>query len=188
MNVGRSQKAMQLLICFILACLGSLAAKLQTTEWLEFHDSQTGLTFRYPPNLRVRNVDAQKFGLPDVERIVELTGDTKLNPDTIVLRFLVKRGYTSADERAKILDGLRNACTTTSFLTIDGHQAAVCVWSGRAAVHWKIEILQPRQCTIISLLTGADAEQALPPPHDGEFPLLTIIRTVRFTSPGPSVR
>lgn len=52
--------------------------------------------------------------------------------------------------------------------------------SGRAAVGWSVEVLEPRECTIVTLLGGADYEQSLPPPHNGGFPLLSIIRTVHF--------
>jgi len=40
--------------------------------------------------------------------------------------------------------------------------------------------LQPRDWIILSLLTGADAEEALPPLHNGVFPLLSIVESVHF--------
>jgi hypothetical protein len=67
-------------------------------------------------------------------------------------------------------------------MMIDGHEAVVCVSQGGAATGWSVETLEPRECTILTLLGGADADQAVPPPHDGEFPLLSIIRTVHFTA------
>lgn len=176
-----------LLVCFVLACTVVIAAAARSPHWLEFHDPQTGLSFRYPSDLHPRRRNPQKFGIPTVVTIVDLIGNTKMNPGTIVLRFLVKRGVTLSKERVARLEALRHACKKTSFIRLDGHKAVVCISTGSAAVHWSIEILQPRECTIISLLEGADYRQALPPPHNGEFPLLSIIRTVHFTSTTLSV-
>ena len=65
-------------------------------------------------------------------------------------------------------------------MQLDGHEVLVEVSCGRGACHWYVNLLQPRECTILSLLTGTDSDEALPPPHDGLFPLLSIIRTVHF--------
>ncbi|MEJ2006545.1 MAG: hypothetical protein P8Z30_00055 [Acidobacteriota bacterium] len=174
-------RACRPLVCFALVSMAALPAAAQKPGWIQFHDAKTGLSFRYPPNLHIHRRDAQKFHLPNVETVVDLIGNTKLNPGTIVLRFLVKRGRTSPSVRTKRLQLLRRVCKKTSSMVVDGHKAVVCVSTGRAAVHWSVEILRPRECTILTLLGGADAYQAQPPPHNGEFPLLSIIHTVHFT-------
>lgn len=177
-----------LLIVFSFLCLGHFsAAAAQTEEWIQFQDPQTGLTFRYPPNLRIHRRDPQKFGLPNIEGIVDVTGDTKLNRNTAMLRFLVKRGQLTSRARANKLKLLRKGCKTTSSLMIDGYKAIVCASAGSAAIRWSVEILEPRECTIVTLLGGAEADQAVPPPHEGEFPLLSIMRTVHFTAPPGSL-
>lgn len=176
-------RALRLLtVMLALACIEPIYGAAQTAHWVQFRDPQTALSFRYPQGLRIRRRDPRKFGLPNVETIVDLIGNTKLNPGTIVLRFLVRRGNTSPVEREKRRKELRRACKKTSSMVVDGHKAVVCVSHGSAAVHWSVEILEPRECTILTLLGGADYEQSLPPPHNGEFPLLSIIRTVRFAS------
>lgn len=185
MTVGRNRQGTRFVtILAVLACVfgGNLPALAQTARWIQFHDPQTGLSFRYPPNLRIRHRDPGKFGLPAVQSIVELIGNTPLNPGTIVLRFLVKRGTPSAAEQEKTRNLLRSVCKTTSSMMVHGHEAVVCVTRGSGAKRWSVEILGPRECTIVTLLGGADADQAAPPPHDGEFPLLSIIRTVHFTA------
>lgn len=169
-----------LLVCSVLVCAVVIPAAPRSPHWLQFHDPQTGLSFRYPPNLHPRRRNPQKFGLPNVETIVDLIGNTNMNPGTIVLRFLVKRGITTPRERAARREVLRSVCKKTSSIIVAGHKAAVCVSTSSAAVHWSVEILQPRECTIVTLLGGADYKQSLPPPHNGEFPLLSIIRTVHF--------
>lgn len=167
----------------LAVCAAASDGAAQNVRWTQFHDSQTGLFFRYPPELHVRLRDPQKFGLPRVETIVDLIGNTKFNRDTIVLRFLVNRGYITARERARKVRELRRACMKTSSIVVGRHKAVVCVSAGSAAVHWSVEILDPRECTILTLLGGADYRQSLPPPHDGDFPLLSIIRTVHFRAP-----
>lgn len=165
-----------------LACLEPTFGAAQSADWIQFQDLQTGLSFQYPPDLHLRRRNPQKFGLPGTETIVDLIGNTKLNPGTVVLRFLVKRGYVSVQERQNKLEELHRVWERTSFIAVDGHKAVVCVSGGRAAVGWSVELLEPRECTIVTLLGGADYRQSLPPPHNGEFPLLSIIRTVHFAS------
>jgi hypothetical protein len=184
MSFGKNRQIMRSLPLLIaLACvfIGDLPVLAQTARWIRFHDPQTGLSFRYPPNLRIRHRDPRKFNLPTVQSIVELIGDTPVNPGTIVLRFLVKRGNTSAADRGKKQELLRRVCKRTSPMVVDRHEAVVCVSKGSGATRWSAEILEPRECTILTLLGGADADQASPPPHDGEFPLLSIIRSVHFS-------
>ncbi len=180
MNAACCERPARILVMLVLACLSPASGVAQTPSWMQFRDPQTGLSFHYPPGLHVRQRDPEKFGLPQVQSIVEIIGDTTLNPGTVVLRFLVHRGNTTAAERAKRREYLRRVCTKTSPMLVDGHKAMVCVSAGSAAAHWSVEILEPRECTILTLLGGAEYEQALPPPHNGEFPLLSIIRTVRF--------
>lgn len=185
MNTGRNCIGAPILIVALAlaVCRGAAGGAAQNSQWIRFHDSQTGLSFRYPARLQVRRRDAKTFGLPNVETIVDLIGNTKLNAGTVVLRFLVNRNIVSARERARKEEQLRRACIKTSPLMIDRRKAVVCISADSAAVHWSVEILDPRECTILSLLGGADYAQSLPPPHDGDFPLLSIIRTVRFASP-----
>ena len=171
-----------LLVVLALICIGSFPTAAQTSQWIQFHDPKTGLSFRYPPDLHIRHRDPRHFNLPALQSVVELIGDTRVNPGTVVLRFLVRRGHLSPSARVEKLKQLRKACKSTRPLMIDGHEAVVCVSAGSAATHWSVEILDPRKCTIVTLLGGADADQAAPPPHDGKFPLLSIMRTVRFTA------
>ena len=162
---------------------GTYSQHVSTQGWVLYRNAATGLTFRYPPSLRIQERNVQEFGLPDAEQIVDLVGDTEMNPGTVVLRFIVQRGMPTPQTVAARSRSLRKSCKSVTPMPIDGHQAFVCVYTGRAAIHWEIEVLEPRQCTILSLLAGADSYQADPPPHDGTFPILSIIKTVHFESP-----
>ena len=169
-------------LCLALTAV-PISSNVHTQDWLVFRNPATGISFRYPPSLRVRERDPRQFGLPDAKLIVDLVGDTRLNPGTIVLRFIVRAGSVTPQTIALRSKLLRSACKSLDTLTLDGHQALVCVSCGRAACHWGVEVLQPRECTILTLLGGADSDEAQPPPHDGIFPLLSIIATLHIELP-----
>ena len=161
------------------------------SEWVPYHNSATGLSFRYPPSLRIHERDPRPFRVPEGGEVTDLVGDTATNPDTTVLRFLVNPGDMTPEIAARRARGLRenhandtpNSRESLTPMQLDGHEALVEVSCGRGACHWYVNLLQPRECTILSLLTGTDPDEALPPPHDGLFPLLSIIRTVHFDAP-----
>jgi len=157
-------------------------AHVDTQGWILYRNTATGISFRHPPSLRVHERDPQEFHLPDAELIVDLVGDTKANPGTVVLRFIVNRGEApprTVSQRSKFL---RATSKSLSYMPLDGHQALVCIDCGRAACHWSVEVLQPRECTILTLLNDP-VEDEVPPPHDGIFPLLSIIQTLHFELP-----
>ncbi|MGB9456184.1 MAG: hypothetical protein WCB12_09085 [Bryobacteraceae bacterium] len=168
-------------LILMVACAATAAdSRVATDGWALYRSAATGLSFRHPPSLRVHERDPQEFGLQDAELIVDLIRDTKLNPGTVVLRFIVNRGGATPQTVSQRLKSLRMSCRSLSFVFVNGNRTPVCVSCGRAACHWTVDVLQPRECTILTLLAGSDADQAQPPPHDGILPLLSIIETVHF--------
>ncbi len=132
-------------------------------------------------------------------QVVDLIGDTPVNTGTIVLSFLLFRETTTPETAAgKIKKAfefqsrlheaeIKNApesgrpvCSSLSTMRLDGHEALLRIDCGRAAWHWQIIIMQPRPCLISTGLMGNDYVESVPPPHDGMFPLLSIIRTVHI--------
>jgi len=185
------------------------------TAWREFHDPAIGLSFRYPPSLRVRVEKPEHLVPPAVEHLVppavdslpppdlatavDLVGDTPVNRDTTVLQFIVFRRPMTPEMAAEKIkqafeaqsrlheDEIKTApetgrpvCSSLKTMHLDGHDALMRIDCGRAAWHWRIVILQPRPCLIATGLTGSDYAESVPPPHDGTFPLLSIIRTVHL--------
>jgi hypothetical protein len=186
-------------------------APISTSGWREFHDPAAGLSFRYPPSLRVREKEPQEFGSPlitdqdlrnpstGLAQVVDLIGDTPVNTGTIVLSFLLFRETTIPETAAgKIKKAFefqsrlheaeienapesgRPVCSSLSTIRLDGLEAVLRIDCGRAALHWQIIIMQPRSCLISTGLMGNDYVESVPPPHDGMFPLLSIIRTVHI--------
>jgi hypothetical protein len=164
---------------------GTVGNHVSTQNWILYHNVATGISFRYPPSLRIHERNVQEFGLPDAELIVDLVGETEMNPGTVVLRFIVNRGVATPQTVAERSRIIRKGCQSTTTMLLDGHRALVCVSTvGRAALpRWSVAVLYPRECTILSLLAGADADEANPPPHDGTFPLLSIVKTLHFELP-----
>jgi len=171
------------LALLMIVSAGTVRNHVSTQDWILYRNAATRISFRYPPSLRIHERNVQEFGLQDAELIADLVGDTKLDPGTVVLRFIVNRGVATSQTVAARSQFLRSGCKSVSSMPLDGHQTLVCVSCGRAACHWTVEVLEPRECTILTLLAGDDTDQALPPPHDGIFPLLSIIKTVHFESP-----
>ena len=173
--------ATSLILLMVLAA-APVTNHVKAQDWILYRNWAAGLSFRHPPSLRVRERDPLKFGLPDAELIVDLIGDTKANPGTTVLRFIVNRGEATPQTISQRSKLLRATSKSLSSMPLDGHQALVSVFCGRAACHWSVEVLQPRECTILTLLNDPIEDQAAPP-HDGTFPLLSIIETLHFESP-----
>ena len=184
-------------------------APIATSGWREFQDPAVGLSFRYPPSLRVRVKEPQEFGIPPLTdqdlsspstglaQAVDLIGDTPVNTGTIVLSFLLFRETTTPEMAAEKIKRAfkfqsrvheaeienapvsgRPVCSSLRTIHLDGHEALLRIDCGRAAWHWQIIIMQPRPCLISTGLMGNDYVESVPPPHDGMFPLLSIIRTV----------
>ncbi len=163
------------------------SSKAEASSWVSYHNGVTGLSFEHPSDLRIVERNPRSFGLPDAEEITDLVGDTSANSDAIVLRFIVNRGETTPEMAAKKARAIEDAHSaaddprqSVTSMKLDGHEALTTVDCGHAACHWAVDLLQPRDCVILSLLGGADAAEASPPPHDGVFPVLSIIETVHF--------
>ena len=53
---------------------GTVGNHVSTQNWILYHNVATGISFRYPPSLRIHERNVQEFGLPDAELIVDLVG------------------------------------------------------------------------------------------------------------------
>jgi hypothetical protein len=175
---------MAAVVSALLVLLMAGSEQAGTQQWIAYHNTPTGLSLRYPPCLRLHEFDGRTLGLLDTDLVVDLVGDTKMNPGTVVLRFIVNRGLATPQIIASESRDIRGGAKSVTTMLLDGHEALVAVSCGRAACHWQVHILQPRKCTILSLLGGTDLHEADFPPHDGFFPLLSIIKTVHFQQGG----
>jgi hypothetical protein len=163
-------------------------------DWLVYRNAKDGLSFRYPPSMRIEERNPAKFGfdnVPDV--IVDLRGDGLNNRNVIVMRFICARGQKTPEMAAARVRALREthpeedptgrvSAGAVGSMQVDGHEAIVSCGCGRAACQWSVLTLQPRECDIFPMEPGEGSNDSLPPPHDGEFPLLSIINTVHFES------
>ncbi len=145
------------------------------SDWLVYTNAKNGLSFRYPPSMRVeeRDVASFHFDYPP-EAIVDVLG-----PGTI-LRFICAAGVKAPEMAEATFRRFRKQSSEDespcSSMQIDGHEAFV---GGPFNGPWSVNILQPRACDIFPMAGSSDDA---PPPHDGKFPLLSIVRTVHFES------
>jgi len=175
-----------------------------TSGWPTYSNAFAGLSFKYPPSLRLRERDPREFQRPPgvtdplgldfpPQLVIELIGDTPINRGTIVLQFQSSRDPITkkmAEKKIKNAikmmpeDYLRELPSSLKTDHLDGHRDLLYVGCDRGGqCHWIIYMLQPHQCLIRPGLTGADADEAAPPPHNGRFPLLSILRTVHLEPP-----
>jgi hypothetical protein len=126
---------------------------------------------------------------------IHFAGETKHRSSVTVLRFIVHAGQATADTVAAKSRELHemysddsddsdnypnfSAYPSISSMQFDGHEALMTVFCGHAACHWTIEVLQPRECSILSTAY----EQSAPPPRDELFPILSILHTVHLELP-----
>lgn len=166
--------------------------------WLTYSSPKNGLSFRYPPSMRVEERNPEPFHFDKApELIVDLKGDEPNNPDLLVMRFICAPGQQTREMAAAKLGALlrthpeknetgRVTDGAIGSMQVDGHEAVVSCGCGRAACQYGVLILQPRECSIGMFGTNHASE----PPYDGEFPVLSIINTIHFepgvVSPAPT--
>lgn len=164
-------------------------------DWLTYRNAKNGMSFRYPPTMRAEERDPRQFTFDnnDPALIVDLRGDELDNPDIVAMRFICARGEKTpemAAAKARVLLQTHPEENATGRVTagaigsmqVDGHEAIVSCSCGLAACDWSVLTLQPRVCDIFPMVTGRGVRDDLPPPHDGEFPLLSIIKTLHLES------
>lgn len=162
------------------------------SNWLQYRNSKDGLSFRYPPSMQVKGRDPRPLYL-DVtpEVVVDLMGNEPNNPDITVIRFICYRGRKTPEAAASKARVLLKTHPTDNpsgrvndgaigTMQVDGHEAIISCSCGRAACSYTIYTLQPYSCRILPMVAGDGFGDNYPPPHDGMFPVLSIIRTVHF--------
>jgi hypothetical protein len=149
-------------------------------NWLVYRNAKTGLSFRYPPSVRVEERDPTKFGFDSVpDAIVDLRGDWLNNTDFIVMRFICAAGI--AAEKARALRAENQPIPSP--IELAGHRVIVSCSCTPGGCSWGVVTLPPRECSIFPMEPGEFFNDRLPPLHDGHFPLLSIINTVHFSEP-----
>lgn len=164
------------------------------SDWPSYRSPKNGLSFRYPPSMQVKELDPALFHFDVVPAVVvDLKGNRPNNPNITVMRFICARGGKTPEMAASKASSLlkthpgenpsgRVDKGAVGAMQVDGHEAIVSCGCGRAACHYAVLILQPYECQVLPMVPQEGSADNLPPPHDGEFPLLSIINTVHFES------
>jgi hypothetical protein len=152
-------------------------------SWLTYRNPKNGLSFRYPISMRVEERDPAPFHLdPIPEVIVDLKADEKDYPNATILRFICAQGRKTPETAAGDEQTLLKTHPKGSTMLIDGHEAIVSCSCGSAACFYSVLTLQPYECQILPMVTGEGSLDDYLPPHDGGYPLLSIVKTVHFES------
>jgi hypothetical protein len=177
------------LLIAAVVCSSFMQPSTSTAEpdWAVYENSTVGLTFRYPRGLWIREApDYVRAGL-GARAVIELVGKAELEPEAVVLRFIIEPfkdpPFTSDSIPTEgHLANERTGCNAFSYLTIDGHRALNCVTCGRAACSWTLMLATPVRCNILSFTDHETfGKRTAMRPHDSRFPILSILRTIRFT-------
>jgi len=164
---------------FLAVTIGNIAAdgRSQTqlpsdAAWVTYRHPTVPFSFRHPPGLTVQRWDLSFFNIEGLVAAVDLTNGAGSSP---VLRFLVSEpaGNRLAVSYDKTF--LRKVCKSYAAMKIGEREAVSCVTCGRGACQWAVHVLGQRQFTIMSFLPGEEGKLG---PIDGEFPLLTIVRSL----------
>lgn len=170
----------------------ALRGDVAASNWLTYRSPKNGLTFRYPESMWVKELDPTSFHLDVVpELVLDIKANESNNPDSTILRFICARGretpeMASSDARALLKTRPHENPSgrvdegAIGTMQVDGHEAVVSCSCGRAACHYRVLTLQPYECKILPTVSKGDIRDNLPPPHDGDFPILSIINTVHF--------
>ena len=161
-------------------------------DWLLYQNHRTGLSFRYPSTMRIEERDPTTFHFDVVPTvIVDLKGDEPNDPNITPLRIICAEGRKTAEAAGAKARALlrthpeenssgRVADGAIGTIQVDGHEAVLSCGCGRAACQYSIQTLQPYECQIFPMVSGEGFFDNYPPPHDGTFPILSIIKTIHF--------
>jgi hypothetical protein len=148
------------------------------SDWLVYTNPKNSLSFSYPPSMRVEERDPATFHMDYPPQVIVDVVGYSVGPDAI-LRFICGPGVKTPEMAAATLRRYSKQSSEEerpcASIEIDGHEAFV---GGPFNGPWSVNILQPRECEIFPMAGNDDAQ----PPHDGKFPLLSIVRTVHFES------
>ena len=167
----------------------------KTSGWLEYHDTASGLTFRYPPSMRVRE-DTQSFKVDNpyghIQKIVIL--ETKesvlanVEPGAVLVFFIKDNAIFPERPWVETFETEKKRCRSWRSRTIDGRRALECTYCGSAVCNLRIELFDPQRFTIMEgnvvwsyATAGGDTDYLTL--HDGHLPMLSIVNTVHFNPP-----
>jgi hypothetical protein len=154
------------------AAVRSQAHASSDKGWVTYTHPTVPFSFRHPPGLTVALRDLSSFNIEGLVAAVDLVDSRRSRP---VLRFMVSepaRSHLAVDYDESFL---RNVCTSYEAMKIGERDAVSCVTCGRGACQWVVHVLGQRQFRIMSFLTREEGKRG---PTDGEYPLLTIIRSL----------
>jgi hypothetical protein len=166
-------------VLFLAVTIGNSACGRSQTHvrppdatWVTYTHPTVPFSFRHPAGLTVEPRDLSSFNIEGLVAAVDLVNQPGSRP---VLRFMVSEPAGNALAVSYNERFLRKVCKSYAAMKIGRRDAVSCVTCGRGACQWEVHVLGARQFRIVSFLPGEEGKGA---PMDGQFPLLTIIRSL----------
>jgi hypothetical protein len=132
--------------------------------------------------MRIKEMDPVSFHFDVVPEVtVDLRVDEQDYPNAPILRFICAQGRKTPEMAASKVHTLLRIHPKGSTMQVDDHEAIISCSCGSAACAYSVLTLQPYECEILPMVSKEGFDDYLPP-HDGGYPLLSIIKTVHFES------
>jgi hypothetical protein len=139
---------MRSLVTLALVCLSVVAVSAQsptddTRSWQVYRDDANGISFRYPPNLKVVKPSLEHMHVRGLLSIVKLLPTHDPKPDRPVLTMTV---FACGEPGLPCLDEawFRRVCHNFEAFPLGNARAFQCVDFGSAGCHWKAQVNRDR--------------------------------------------
>jgi hypothetical protein len=157
-----------------------LLDKANSTEpkaWLTYVNKEIGFSVKYPQSMEIRILDPKVFHIDNWVLGLEIIDKT--NPVNAVIRMIVKERGDNRMVADENLAFLKAVCKTYKEFALDTRTAVNCTTCASASCDWSVRIPGDKQFTIFSMI---GSELTKPGPEDAEYPILSIIRSIKFSN------
>jgi hypothetical protein len=147
-------------------------------DWLTYSNATYGFSFHYPKTLVVNNRDVALYHIEGQVLFLTLNDKNNLNGPA-VLAIHVMEPYGNKMVAVYDFPFLRKVCKKYTEVNLGGRKAVNCITYGRAACQWEIIVPGVQEFHIQTVLSEESVQDG---PQDGEYPLRSIIDSVKFTN------
>ena len=169
-----------LLFTLFLIC-SSDAASLTGKEhkdWLTYSNATYGFSFQSAKTLVVNNRDVALYHIEGQVLFLTLNDKNNLNGPA-VLAIHVKEPYGNKLVAVYDFPLLRKVCKKYTEINLGGRKAVNCITCGRAACQWERIVPGVQEFHIGTALSEEFAQDE---PKDDEYPVRSIINSIKFTN------
>ena len=154
---------------------GATQVGLESHQWLAYQNDKYKLAFSYPSNLLPQERDPQKYGLPALRLALDLV--QKDDPSQIVLRLMVSEFVKDRMVYVPTKASLTAPGEKYETTFYNGFEIIKQFQYGSAARHWQVYHFGAYVYEWFTFIAEEDAQDG---PRDSSYPILTILKGVRY--------